>query len=154
MAYENRGMERGIPSFLQPKERELKPQHVISLVSELTNGEAIVTTEVGQHQMWAAHFYKAKNPRTFLTSGGLGTMGFGFPAAIGAQLAKEEQLVICIAGDASFQMNIQELQTVAENNIPVKVFIINNKFLGMVRQWQEMFYENRLSESKLDLQIL
>ncbi|QBP91894.1 acetolactate synthase large subunit [Bacillus mycoides] len=137
------------PLSYNQKERELKPQHVISLVSELTNGEAIVTTEVGQHQMWAAHFYKAKNPRTFLTSGGLGTMGFGFPAAIGAQLAKEEELVICIAGDASFQMNIQELQTIAENNIPVKVFIINNKFLGMVRQWQEMFYENRLSESRI-----
>lgn len=137
------------PLSYNQKESDLKPQHVISLVSELTNGEAIVTTEVGQHQMWAAHFYKAKNPRTFLTSGGLGTMGFGFPAAIGAQLAKEEELVICIAGDASFQMNIQELQTIAENNIPVKVFIINNKFLGMVRQWQEMFYENRLSESKI-----
>ncbi|PDY47924.1 acetolactate synthase large subunit [Bacillus pseudomycoides] len=128
---------------------KLKPQHVIALLSELTNGEAIVTTEVGQHQMWAAHFYKAQKPRTFLTSGGLGTMGFGFPAAIGAQLAFEDKLVVCIAGDASFQMNIQELQTIAENNIPVKVFIINNKFLGMVRQWQEMFYENRLSESQI-----
>ncbi|MDD1367315.1 biosynthetic-type acetolactate synthase large subunit [Bacillus sp. MHSD17] len=93
------------PLSYNQKESELKPQHVISLVSGLTNGEAIVTTEVGQHQMWAAHFYKAKKPRTFLTSGGLGTMGFGFPAAIGAQLAKEEELVICIAGDASFQMN-------------------------------------------------
>ncbi|MBC6974750.1 acetolactate synthase large subunit [Bacillus sp. Xin] len=128
---------------------KLKPQHVIALLSELTNGEAIVTTEVGQHQMWAAHFYKAQKPRIFLTSGGLGTMGFGFPAAIGAQLAFEDKPVICIAGDASFQMNIQELQTIAENNIPVKVFIINNKFLGMVRQWQEMFYENRLSESQI-----
>ncbi|MDA1950504.1 acetolactate synthase large subunit [Bacillus cereus] len=137
------------PLSYKQKESELKPQHVINLVSELTNGEAIVTTEVGQHQMWAAHFYKARKPRTFLTSGGLGTMGFGFPAAIGAQLAKEEELVVCIAGDASFQMNIQELQTIAENNIPVKVFIINNRFLGMVRQWQEMFYENRLSESKI-----
>ncbi|KEK22973.1 acetolactate synthase large subunit [Bacillus gaemokensis] len=137
------------PLSYEKQKEKLKPQHVIDLVSELTNGEAIVTTEVGQHQMWAAHFYKAKSPRTFLTSGGLGTMGFGFPAAIGAQLAFESRLVVCIAGDASFQMNIQELQTIAENNIPVKVFIINNKFLGMVRQWQEMFYENRLSESQI-----
>ncbi|MDZ5472307.1 acetolactate synthase large subunit [Bacillus sp. 31A1R] len=137
------------PLSYENKESELKPQFVIDLVSELTKGEAIVTTEVGQHQMWAAHFYKARNPRTFLTSGGLGTMGFGFPAAIGAKLAAENKLVICLAGDASFQMNIQELQTIAENQIPVKVFIINNHFLGMVRQWQEMFYDNRLSESKI-----
>ncbi|MCP3740312.1 acetolactate synthase large subunit [Rossellomorea sp. BNER] len=137
------------PLSYELEESKLKPQCVIDLVSELTKGEAIVTTEVGQHQMWAAHFYRAKMPRTFLTSGGLGTMGFGFPAAVGAQLAADDKLVVCIAGDASFQMNIQELQTIAENNIPVKVFIINNHFLGMVRQWQEMFYENRLSESKI-----
>ncbi|WP_410982129.1 acetolactate synthase large subunit [Bacillus cereus] len=141
--------QKEYPLSYEKQESKLKPQHVIDLVSELTNGEAIVTTEVGQHQMWAAHFYKAQKPRTFLTSGGLGTMGFGFPAAIGAQLVFEGKLVVCIAGDASFQMNIQELQTIAENNIPVKVFIINNKFLGMVRQWQAMFYENRLSESQI-----
>lgn len=127
----------------------LKPQYVIDLVDRMTNGEAVVTTEVGQHQMWAAHFYRAKNPRTFITSGGLGTMGYGFPAAIGAQLARPEATVICIAGDASFQMNIQELQTVVERNVPVKVFVINNGYLGMVRQWQEMFHGNRLSESKI-----
>lgn len=133
----------------QDQARALKPQFVIDLLSNITDGNAIVTTEVGQHQMWAAHYYRAKKPRTFLTSGGLGTMGFGFPAAIGAQIAMPESTVVCIAGDASFQMNIQELQTIAELNIPVKVFIINNRFLGMVRQWQEMFYENRLSESQI-----
>ncbi|MFE1630104.1 biosynthetic-type acetolactate synthase large subunit [Brevibacillus reuszeri] len=136
-------------SYDQDQEGALKPQFVIDLLSKITNGNAIVTTEVGQHQMWAAHFYRAKKPRTFLTSGGLGTMGFGFPAAIGAQIAKPESTVVCVAGDASFQMNIQELQTIAELDIPVKVFIINNRFLGMVRQWQEMFYENRLSESQI-----
>ncbi len=136
-------------SYDQEHSGQLKPQFVIDLLSTVTEGRAIVTTEVGQHQMWAAHFYRAREPRTFLTSGGLGTMGFGFPAAIGAQIAKPESTVVCIAGDASFQMNIQELQTIAERNIPVKVFIINNRFLGMVRQWQEMFYENRLSESQI-----
>ncbi|WP_103107509.1 biosynthetic-type acetolactate synthase large subunit [Brevibacillus reuszeri] len=136
-------------SYDQDQDGALKPQFVIDLLSKITNGNAIVTTEVGQHQMWAAHFYRAKKPRTFLTSGGLGTMGFGFPAAIGAQIAKPESTVVCVAGDASFQMNIQELQTIAELDIPVKVFIINNRFLGMVRQWQEMFYENRLSESQI-----
>ncbi|MFC7442936.1 acetolactate synthase large subunit [Laceyella putida] len=127
----------------------LKPQFVIDYLSKLTDGKAIVTTEVGQHQMWAAHFYQVRQPRSFITSGGLGTMGFGFPAAMGAQLAKPDATVVCIAGDASFQMNIQELQTIAEFNIPVKVFVINNHFLGMVRQWQEIFYDNRYSESKI-----
>nr|WP_264176026.1 acetolactate synthase large subunit [Effusibacillus dendaii] len=135
-------------SFKQQGE-SLKPQYVIDLINKLTDSRAIVTTEVGQHQMWAAHFYQFNEPRKWITSGGLGTMGYGFPAAIGAQLAKPDELVICIAGDASIQMNIQELQTIAERNIPVKVFIINNGFLGMVRQWQELFHENRLSESKI-----
>jgi len=135
--------------YEQDLDSALKPQYVIDLLSQLTNREAIVTTEVGQHQMWAAHFYRASTPRTFITSGGLGTMGFGFPAAMGAQIARPDATVVCVAGDASFQMNIQELQTVSERNIPVKVFVINNGFLGMVRQWQEMFYENRLSESKI-----
>ncbi|WEG19179.1 acetolactate synthase large subunit (plasmid) [Alkalihalophilus pseudofirmus] len=146
---EIRAWQEEYPLSYQKQISKLKPQFVIELVSKLTNGEAIVTTEVGQHQMWTALFYKAKTPRTFITSGGLGTMGFGFPAAIGAQIAAENNLVICMAGDASFQMNIQELQTISENNIPVKVFIINNHYLGMVRQWQEMFYDNRLSESKI-----
>jgi acetolactate synthase I/II/III large subunit len=136
-------------TFEQEPDGVLKPQYVIDLLQTATNGEAVVTTEVGQHQMWAAHFYRAHEPRTFITSGGLGTMGFGFPAAMGAQLARPDATVVCIAGDASFQMNIQELQTVAERGLPVKVFVINNRFLGMVRQWQEMFYENRLSESRI-----
>lgn len=143
------GWKEEHPLTYSQKELELKPQHVIHLLSEMTDGQAIVTTEVGQHQMWTAHFYQVQEPRKFITSGGLGTMGFGFPAAIGAQLAKAEETVVCIAGDASFQMNIQELQTIAEQNLPVKVFVINNRFLGMVRQWQEMFYENRLSESRI-----
>jgi acetolactate synthase-1/2/3 large subunit len=136
-------------SYSQDLEGPLKPQYVIDLLSRMTNGEALITTEVGQHQMWAAHFYRARRPRSFISSGGLGTMGFGFPAAMGVQIARPEATVVCIAGDASFQMNIQELQTIAERNLPVKVFVLNNGFLGMVRQWQEMFYENRLSESRI-----
>ncbi|GAX91492.1 acetolactate synthase large subunit [Effusibacillus lacus] len=140
---------REYPLSYENSSKELKPQYVIDLLDRMTNSEAIVTTEVGQHQMWAAHFYRAKEPRTFITSGGLGTMGYGFPAAIGAQLAKPDATVVCVAGDASLQMNIQEFQTIAERHIPVKVFVINNGFLGMVRQWQEMFHGNRLSESKI-----
>lgn len=145
-----RGWYREHPlQYSQDLAGPLKPQFVIDLCSRMTNGEALVTTEVGQHQMWAAHFYQARCPRSFISSGGLGTMGFGFPAAMGVQIAKPDATVICIAGDASFQMNIQELQTIAERNLPVKVFILNNGYLGMVRQWQEMFYENRLSESRI-----
>ncbi|MFD1425267.1 biosynthetic-type acetolactate synthase large subunit [Laceyella tengchongensis] len=136
-------------TYEQRPDGELKPQFVIDYLSKVTEGKAIVTTEVGQHQMWAAHFYRVCQPRSFITSGGLGTMGFGFPAAMGAQLAKPDATVVCIAGDASFQMNIQELQTIAEMNIPVKIFVINNHFLGMVRQWQEIFYDGRYSESRL-----
>ncbi|MBX6394396.1 MAG: acetolactate synthase large subunit [Alicyclobacillaceae bacterium] len=127
----------------------LKPQQVIEMISEATGGDAIITTEVGQHQMWAALFYKFRRPRQWVTSGGLGTMGYGFPAAMGAQLAKPGETVICIAGDASFQMNMQELQTVAEHQLPVKVAIINNGFLGMVRQWQQLFYDRRYAESRI-----
>lgn len=121
----------------------LKPQFVVEMVSQLTGGEAIITTEVGQNQMWAAHYYKFKHPRTFISSGGLGTMGFGFPAAIGAQIACKDKIVIDIAGDGSIQMNIQELSTAVSEKIPVKVIILNNCHLGMVRQWQELFYEKR-----------
>jgi acetolactate synthase-1/2/3 large subunit len=121
----------------------LKPQYVIERIYELTKGKAIITTEVGQNQMWAAQFYKFLKPRTMLTSGGLGTMGFGFPAAIGAQTAFPKSLVIDIAGDGSIQMNIQELATAVQHGLPVKVVILNNGYLGMVRQWQEFFYEKR-----------
>lgn len=140
---------REFPLGYTNSDTSLKPQLVIDLLDRITNSEAVVTTEVGQHQMWAAHYYRTKEPRTFITSGGLGTMGFGFPAAMGAQIALPEATVVCIAGDASFQMNIQELQTISERNLPVKVFVINNRFLGMVRQWQQMFHGNRLSESQI-----
>ncbi len=129
----------------------IKPQYVVEKIYELTNGEAIIATEVGQNQMWTAQFYKFKNPRSLLTSGGLGTMGYGFPAAIGAQVAYPERAVFDIAGDGSIQMNIQELATAVQYNLPVKIAIINNNFLGMIRQWQELFYEKRYSFSELNV---
>jgi acetolactate synthase-1/2/3 large subunit len=128
----------------------IKPQFVVEKIYEITKGDAIITTEVGQNQMWAAQFYKFDKPRTLLTSGGLGTMGYGFPAAIGAQIAFPEKLVIDIAGDGSIQMNIQELATAVINKLPVKVAILNNQYLGMVRQWQELFFRERYSYSHLD----
>jgi acetolactate synthase-1/2/3 large subunit len=121
----------------------IKPQYVVEKLHELTRGEAIITTEVGQNQMWAAQYYLYDKPGHFLTSGGLGTMGFGLPAAIGAQVACPEKLVVDIAGDASIQMNIQEMATAVQCCLPVKVIILNNRFLGMVRQWQEFFYDKR-----------
>lgn len=120
----------------------LKPQQVLEALDRLTGGEAILTTEVGQNQMWAAQFCVCRKPRTFLTSGGLGTMGYGLPAAIGAQIAFPDRLVVDIAGDGSIQMNIQELMTAVEQRLPVKVLVLNNGHLGMVRQWQELFYNN------------
>ena len=119
----------------------IKPQWVVEKIHELSNGEAIIATEVGQNQMWAAQFFTYRKPRTLLTSGGLGTMGYGFPAAIGAQFAFPDKLVVDIAGDGSIQMNIQELATAVSYNVPVKIVILNNGFLGMVRQWQELFYK-------------
>ena len=124
----------------------IKPQYAISRLYELTKDrDTYITTEVGQHQMWAAHYWHYKNSRSFITSGGLGTMGFGFPAAIGAQMAFPDKLVIDIAGDGSIQMNIQELATAVIEKLPVKVVILNNLYLGMVRQWQERFYNNNYS---------
>ena len=137
-------------SYNQPEGGPLKPQYVIEKLYELTKGEAIVSTEVGQNQMWAAQYYKFDRPRTFLTSGGLGTMGYGFPAAIGAQAAFPEKLVIDIAGDGSIQMNIQELATAVSYRLPVKVAILNNGYLGMVRQWQQLFYRGRYSQTSLE----
>ena len=125
----------------------IAPWQVIETLREITGGKSVLTTEVGQHQMWAALHYKVEEPRRFVTSGGLGTMGFGFPSAIGAALACPGQHVCCIAGDGSFMMNIQELDTCARYNIPVKVFILNNSCLGMVRQWQQLFYEHRYSNT-------
>ncbi|WP_457576344.1 biosynthetic-type acetolactate synthase large subunit [Desulfomarina sp.] len=129
----------------------IKPQYVIEKLDELTGGNAIVTTEVGQNQMWAAQFYKFNYPRHFVTSGGLGTMGFGLPAAIGAQMAFPEKTVIDIAGDGSIQMNIQELATARQYNCPVKIAILNNSYLGMVRQWQELFYNKRYASTVMDI---
>jgi len=132
-------------------ENVIKPQFVVEKIFELTKGDAIITSEVGQNQMWAAQFYKFDKPRTWLTSGGLGTMGYGFPAAIGAQLAHPNKLVIDIAGDGSIQMNIQELATAVLNKLPVKVAILNNHYLGMVRQWQELFFKERYSYTHLEV---
>lgn len=129
----------------------IKPQFVVEKICELAKGNAIITTEVGQNQMWAAQFYQYDKPRTLLTSGGLGTMGYGFPAAIGAQLAYPDKLVIDIAGDGSIQMNIQELATAVIYKLPVKVAILNNRYLGMVRQWQELFFNERYSHTNLDV---
>lgn len=126
----------------------IKPQYVLEKLYELTQGNAIICTEVGQNQMWTAQFYKFKYPRTLISSGGLGTMGFGFPASIGAQIGNPGKLVIDIAGDGSIQMNIQELATAMDQRLPIKIIILNNGFLGMVRQWQELFYEKRYSAVK------
>jgi acetolactate synthase-1/2/3 large subunit len=124
---------------------EIKPQFMVRALYEATGGEAIVTSDVGQHQMWAAQYYDFPAPRRWINSGGLGTMGFGLPAAMGAAVGEPERLVCCIAGDGSVQMNAQELATCAQNNIPIKVFIMNNGFLGMVRQWQELFWDGKYS---------
>lgn len=130
----------------------IKPQSVIEALYDITGGDAIIATEVGQHQMWVAQFYSFTKPRTLLTSGGLGTMGYGFPASVGAQFAFPDKKVIAVAGDASLQMNIQELATVVANRLPIKVVILNNRYLGMVRQWQELFYNNNYSSTNMEAQ--
>ena len=132
------------------QEKVIKPQYVVEKLYELTKGKAIITTEVGQNQMWAAQFYHFDKPNHFITSGGLGVMGFGLPAAIGAQLACPKKLVVDIAGDGSIQMNIQEMATAAQCGLPIKVVILNNSYLGMVRQWQELFYEKRYSQTGME----
>jgi acetolactate synthase-1/2/3 large subunit len=129
---------------------KIKPQYVVEKIWELTKGDAIITTEVGQNQMWAAQYYQFIKPRTLLTSGGLGTMGYGFPAAIGAQAAFPNKLVIDISGDGSFQMNSHELATTVQYQLPIKIAILNNGYLGMVRQWQEFFYGKRYASSCLE----
>ena len=130
--------------------KSIKPQYVVEQVHALTRGEAIITTEVGQNQMWAAQFYRFNRPNHFITSGGLGTMGFGLPAAIGAQIACPDKTVVDIAGDGSIQMNIQEMATAVQYNLPVKIVILNNGYLGMVRQWQELFYGGRYSATRMN----
>jgi acetolactate synthase-1/2/3 large subunit len=135
------GLKASYPLGYAKSDSTIKPQWVVEKIYELSKGEAIIATEVGQNQMWAAQFFTYKKPRTLLTSGGLGTMGYGFPAAIGAQFAFPDKLVVDIAGDGSIQMNIQELATAVSYNVPVKIVILNNGYLGMVRQWQELFYK-------------
>ena len=141
---------RAFHSMSYEQQEIIKPQYVIEKIYELTKGDAIITTEVGQNQMWTAQYYQFLKPRTLLTSGGLGTMGYGFPAAIGAQVAFPNKLVIDIAGDGSFQMNSQELATVVQYQLPIKVAILENGYLGMVRQWQEFFYGKRYASSSLE----
>ncbi len=132
------------------QEEEIKPQFVVEKLYELTKGEAIITTEVGQNQMWAAQYYHFDRPGQFVTSGGLGTMGFGLPAAIGAQVAFPDETVVDVAGDGSIQMNIQEMATAMQYRLPVKIVILNNCYLGMVRQWQELFYDRRYACTCMD----
>jgi len=141
------------PMSYQPSKSEIKPQYVIEKLRELSNDDAIITTEVGQHQMWTAQFFKFTQPRTFLTSGGLGTMGYGLPAALGAQAAFPERQVIDVSGDGSFQMNSQEMATLVQYRLPVKIVILNNNFLGMVRQWQQLFFDKRYSQTCMELPI-
>lgn len=137
------------PYKYKDSDEELKPQWVIEMINDTTKGEAIVTTDVGQHQMWVAQYYKFNKPRALVTSGGLGTMGFGFPSAIGAQMGNPDRLVVSINGDGGMQMCSQELAICAINKIPVKIVVINNQVLGMVRQWQEIIYNNRYSHIDL-----
>lgn len=139
------------PMTYIPEGETIKPQFVIEKLDELTHGDAIITTEVGQNQMWAAQFYKFNKPRQWATSGGLGTMGYGLPAAIGAKMAFPDKTVIDVAGDGSIQMNIQELATARQYNCPVKVVILNNNYLGMVRQWQELFYNKRYAGTIMEV---
>ena len=137
-------------TYSQADDKAIKPQYVIDRLYQLTTGsDPILSTDVGQHQMWAAQYFKLEQPRRWLTSGGLGTMGFGFPAAMGAQQAYPGRLVLCVSGDGSFQMNLQELATAVLYKLPVKVAIINNRYHGMVRQWQDLFYEGRYASSHL-----
>ncbi|MCX7822119.1 MAG: biosynthetic-type acetolactate synthase large subunit [Syntrophobacterales bacterium] len=141
--------KRAHPLTYKQEGNVIKPQFVVEKLYELSKGDAVITTEVGQNQMWTAQFYHFNEPRTLITSGGLGTMGYGFPAAIGAQVARPDKLVIDIAGDGSIQMNIQELVTAVCNELPVKIAILNNGYLGMVRQWQELFYNKNYCQTCL-----
>ncbi len=143
------GWKKESPLRYKDDSEAIRPQYAIQRLCDILGSDAIVTTDVGQHQMWAAQYYKLDGPNQFLTSGGLGTMGYGFPAAIGAQFAFPNKTVVCISGDGSIQMNIQEMATAVINKLPVKLAIINNNYLGMVRQWQEAFYNHRYSSSTM-----
>ena len=143
------GWKKTYPLKYKDDGDKIKPQYVVEQIYEATKGDAIICTEVGQNQMWAAQYFTYTKPRTYISSGGLGTMGYGFPAAIGVQLGCPDKIVFDIAGDGSIQMNIQELATAAANKLPVKIAILNNSYLGMVRQWQELFYKKRYSATCL-----
>ena len=147
------GWRKDHPMTYKASKTEIKPQFVVEKLRELSSDDAIVTTEVGQHQMWTAQFFHFTQPRTFLSSGGLGTMGYGLPAALGAQAAFPDRQVIDISGDGSFQMNSQELATLVQYRLPVKIVILNNNFLGMVRQWQQLFFDKRYSQTCMELPI-
>ena len=142
--------KRRAPFGYEPDETYVKPQEVIEIIGELTEGEAIVITDVGQHQMWTAQYYPFKNGRQLITSGGMGTMGFGIPAAIGAKLANPDKEVVLFVGDGGFQMTNQELAILNGYGVPIKVVLLNNHSLGMVRQWQESFYDEHRSHSTFD----
>ncbi|MCB0829235.1 MAG: acetolactate synthase large subunit, partial [Solirubrobacterales bacterium] len=129
-------------------DEKILTSYTIDTLSKITDGEAVIVSDVGQHQMWVAQWYKFKHPRTHITSGGLGTMGFGFPAAMGAKFAQPDKLVVSVCGDGSFQMNLQELATAVENRMDLKILLLNNGHHGMVRQWQTMFFEGNYSASK------
>jgi acetolactate synthase-1/2/3 large subunit len=137
------------PLVPEKSDREIKPQHLMAEIDALSGGQAIVTADVGQHQMWAAQLVRFNEPRLWINSGGLGSMGFGLPAAIGAQFARPDKLVFSIVGDGGFQMSIPELATIVNHALPIKIIVMNNGHLGMVRQWQELFYNNRLSQVEL-----
>lgn len=137
------------PLVAERSESEIKPQHLMAEIDSLSGGRAIVTSDVGQHQMWAAQFVRFNEPRLWINSGGLGSMGFGLPAAIGAQFARPDKLVFAVVGDGGFQMSIPELATIVNQGLPIKIIVMNNGHLGMVRQWQELFYNNRLCEVEL-----
>ena len=143
--------KQAVPLVCEQSDTEIKPQALIETLHRVTNGDAIIVTDVGQHQMWAAQFYPCKYSRQFITSGGLGTMGFGLPAAMGAQLARPDKQVVAVVGDGGFQMTNQEIITAVQYGIPLKVVIMNNGYLGMVRQWQEMFYDRAYSEVDLSV---
>jgi len=142
--------EKPLPYERSQPDGEAKPREVIEEIYNITKGDAIIVTDVGQHQMWTAQMMPFTRPRSWLTSGGLGTMGYGLPAGIGAHFAAPDRPVVVISGDGSIQMNIQELSTAVQYKVPVKVVIMNNYYLGMVRQWQEKFYDGRYSQSYMD----
>jgi acetolactate synthase-1/2/3 large subunit len=145
-----RAWKEQFPLVPSTSDTEIKPQHLMAEIDRLTGGKAIVTSDVGQHQMWAAQLIRFNEPRLWNNSGGLGAMGFGLPAAIGAQFAQPHKLVVAIVGDGGFQMSIPELATIASHGLPIKIIVMNNGYLGMIRQWQELFYNNRVSQATLD----